>query len=189
VLFATSVAEEGMDIPSANCVIRFDAIQTPVSLVQSRGRARQQDSSFVVMAEIEGRSCSTLLKSEESQISAISKLSSSDNLSSELSKEMLNKKIQAQSSRIRGAKPIIDRFIASLTSSSSTLAPLGTLKQYSQKVAGEVTENAKKNANSGLFEAIVTLNQFNVPQMTGQGVGENKKIAINEAARDLLQKI
>jgi predicted helicase len=37
VLFATSVAEEGMDIPAANCVIRFDAIQSTVSLVQSRG--------------------------------------------------------------------------------------------------------------------------------------------------------
>jgi ERCC4-related helicase len=49
VLLATSVAEEGMDVPAANCVIRFDEVQTPVSLVQSRGRARQANSSFVLM--------------------------------------------------------------------------------------------------------------------------------------------
>ena len=49
VLFATSVAEEGMDIPASNVVVRFDPVQTPVSLVQSKGRARQQNSAFVVM--------------------------------------------------------------------------------------------------------------------------------------------
>ena len=49
VLLATSVAEEGMDVPAANCVVRFDEVQTPVSLVQSRGRARQQDSSFIAL--------------------------------------------------------------------------------------------------------------------------------------------
>jgi endoribonuclease Dicer len=49
VLFATAVAEEGMDVPAANCVIRFDAVQTPVSLVQSRGRARHESSSFIVL--------------------------------------------------------------------------------------------------------------------------------------------
>ena len=49
ILVATNVAEEGMDIPAANAVVHFDPVQTPVSLVQSRGRARQQDSSFVVM--------------------------------------------------------------------------------------------------------------------------------------------
>ena len=49
VLLATSVAEEGMDVPAANCVVRFDEVQTPVSLVQSRGRARQAHSSFVLL--------------------------------------------------------------------------------------------------------------------------------------------
>ena len=34
---------------AANCVVRFDEVQTPVSLVQSRGRARKADSSFKVM--------------------------------------------------------------------------------------------------------------------------------------------
>lgn len=37
-LLATVVAEEGMDVAAANCVIRFDAMIHAVSLVQGRGR-------------------------------------------------------------------------------------------------------------------------------------------------------
>ncbi|KNC87489.1 hypothetical protein SARC_00375, partial [Sphaeroforma arctica JP610] len=51
VLLSTSVTGEGLDIPSANTVIRFDSILTPTSLVQSRGRARAHDSRFVVMGD------------------------------------------------------------------------------------------------------------------------------------------
>ena len=40
-LIATAMAEEGLDVATANCVIRFDPVQTPVSLVQARGRARE----------------------------------------------------------------------------------------------------------------------------------------------------
>ena len=42
------VVEDG-GMQAANYVIRFDEVQTPVSLVQSRGRARQENSSFKVM--------------------------------------------------------------------------------------------------------------------------------------------
>lgn len=49
VLLSTQVAEEGMDISAANCVVRFDEVQTPVSFVQSRGRGRQANSSFLLM--------------------------------------------------------------------------------------------------------------------------------------------
>jgi len=50
-LVCTAVAEEGMDVPAANCVIRFDEVLNAVSHVQGRGRARQSDSSFVVLRE------------------------------------------------------------------------------------------------------------------------------------------
>ena len=43
-LISTVVAEEGMDIPAANCVIRFDPVLNTVSFNQGRGRARQQGS-------------------------------------------------------------------------------------------------------------------------------------------------
>jgi superfamily II DNA helicase RecQ len=67
VLISTSVAEEGVDVPEANCVIYFDPIQTSVSYVQGRGRARQTDSSFVMMQERPDRPASFLAQMELEQ--------------------------------------------------------------------------------------------------------------------------
>lgn len=50
-LFATDVVEEGTDIPTCSSVIRFDLPKTVRSYIQSRGRARQKDSQFVLMLE------------------------------------------------------------------------------------------------------------------------------------------
>ncbi|KAI0009988.1 hypothetical protein F4779DRAFT_579491 [Xylariaceae sp. FL0662B] len=51
-IFATSVAEEGLDIPDCNLVIRFDLCKTMIQYVQSRGRARRKDSKFFHMVEM-----------------------------------------------------------------------------------------------------------------------------------------
>jgi len=50
-LFATSVAEEGLDIPGCNLVIRFDPVKTMIQNVQSRGRARHKNSKFIHLLE------------------------------------------------------------------------------------------------------------------------------------------
>ena len=50
-LIATSVAEEGIDIQAANLVIRFDLFTRHISFLQSRGRARSQNSRYIIMAE------------------------------------------------------------------------------------------------------------------------------------------
>ena len=51
-LFATSVAEEGLDIQGCNLVIRFDPCKTMIQYLQSRGRARKPGSLFVHMLEL-----------------------------------------------------------------------------------------------------------------------------------------
>lgn len=51
-LFATSVAEEGIDIPGCNLVIRFDLYKNLIEYMQSRGRARRQDSRYAHMVEL-----------------------------------------------------------------------------------------------------------------------------------------
>lgn len=50
-LFTTDVIEEGIHVPECSCVIRFDLPKTIRSYIQSRGRARQSDSQFVMMLE------------------------------------------------------------------------------------------------------------------------------------------
>jgi endoribonuclease Dicer len=50
-LFSTSVAEEGLDIPQCNLVVRFDLYKTMIGYVQSRGRARHRNSKYLHMVE------------------------------------------------------------------------------------------------------------------------------------------
>ncbi|KAL1896924.1 Dicer-like protein 1 [Ceratocystis pirilliformis] len=50
-LFATSVAEEGLDIPDCDTVIRFDLYRTMIQYIQSKGRARQKNSVYYTMME------------------------------------------------------------------------------------------------------------------------------------------
>lgn len=47
-LIATSVLEEGIDVPACNLVICFDTPRTPKSFIQRRGRARSKDSRLVL---------------------------------------------------------------------------------------------------------------------------------------------
>ena len=51
VLVATDVVEEGIDVRSCSCVIRFDLPKTVRSFIQSRGRARQNKSNFILLRE------------------------------------------------------------------------------------------------------------------------------------------
>lgn len=50
-IFATSVAEEGLDIPDCNVIVRYDLNNTLIQYIQSRGRARQEGSVYIHMAE------------------------------------------------------------------------------------------------------------------------------------------
>ena len=50
-LFATSIAEEGLDIPDCNTIIRFDLYNTVIQYIQSRGRARHVNSKYIHMVE------------------------------------------------------------------------------------------------------------------------------------------
>ena len=51
VLFATSIAEEGLDIPLCNVIVRFDLYTTMIQYIQSRGRARHKQSKYIHMIE------------------------------------------------------------------------------------------------------------------------------------------
>lgn len=48
-LISTNILEDGVDIPKCNLVIRFDAPNNFISYVNSKGRARSNDSYYILM--------------------------------------------------------------------------------------------------------------------------------------------
>ena len=50
-LIATSVVEEGLDVPKCNFVVRFDFPKNFGSYVQSKGRARAKDSKYYMLVD------------------------------------------------------------------------------------------------------------------------------------------
>ena len=48
-LISTSVIEEGVDVPKCNLVVRFDLPQNFRAYIQSKGRARDKPSEFILM--------------------------------------------------------------------------------------------------------------------------------------------
>ncbi|KAJ3110927.1 Interferon-induced helicase C domain-containing protein 1 [Physocladia obscura] len=176
ILFATSVAEEGIDIPAANCVIRFDHIQTPVSLVQSRGRARQYDSTFIVMQESSKRSVRVLESSEQEQVAAIHEINANGFKLS--TKQIRIQRMNAQEQRRRGARKILERYEQTHT---------WALKAYAQKISGEVTESVSEKQL--LYVATLKLSQFGEAALHGSGQARSKKDAINEAALHIIEQV
>ncbi|XP_037096546.1 endoribonuclease Dicer isoform X1 [Syngnathus acus] len=56
-LIATSIVEEGVDIPKCNLVVRFDLPTEYRSYVQSKGRARAPVSNYVMLADSDKTTC------------------------------------------------------------------------------------------------------------------------------------
>lgn len=177
-LICTVVAEEGMDIPAANCVIRFDAMVHSVSYVQGRGRARAEGSSYVVLAERPDRPVSRLAEVEREQLALIREIAGEgagarDPLRAE-------KDRQAQVSRERSAAGVLS---STLDDPSTALA---VLNHYCAKTKG-VRDETVQQVPGGCVVSLSYSSCLRVVQ--GRGSAPSAKLARQEAAVNLLAHI
>ncbi|KAL0480830.1 hypothetical protein AKO1_007044 [Acrasis kona] len=95
VLIATSVAEEGLDIPDCNLVVRMYGINSALELIQSRGRARSKESRFLALYH---KGSHDLVKLERSKIYEYKMKHAIDILSSPEVEKRLDDTIYSQKS-------------------------------------------------------------------------------------------
>eukprot|EP00919_Chromeraceae_sp_WS-2016_P037472 GHVR01089392.1.p2 GENE.GHVR01089392.1~~GHVR01089392.1.p2 ORF type:complete len:180 (+),score=36.88 GHVR01089392.1:1347-1886(+) len=171
-----------MDVPAANVVIRFDAVQTPVSLVQSRGRARQADSKFVVLAESEKkeRSIAGIYEAEMLQYSKVA----SNEYDCEMNVEKAKQRREvAQQSRVRNAADFMQN-------KKSKMAAIAVLKGYASKVNAQFDDEIYHKENDGNWRCDLSMllpAMANPMQMSRSHA--SKKEAKTEAAEALLDAV
>lgn len=100
-IVATSVIEEGFDVPEANVVVSYDDVKDTVELCQRFGRARHETSSLTLMAERQDRPLSALKEVKAHQDSIIKDFKPCHNKQQQIARQ------QSQNDRERSASFVL----------------------------------------------------------------------------------
>lgn len=173
-LIATVVAEEGLDVPAANCVIRYDPVLNAVSHVQGRGRARQSDSSFIVLQERPDRPTSVLQDVEQRQIEVASNFRPKSEMTAAESEQLRRKEVQAQEARERGAADVLGR--------GGESGAVADLNLYCKKTKVELNETFEGEECVLRYRSVLR-------DVIGRGRSPQKKAAKRLAAWDLVRRL
>lgn len=119
-LVATNVLEEGLDVPECSLVVQFDGIIGVTSLIQSRGRARQRHSDFVILCSQAGKEHSERLVEHEKRLIMTARLVA-ESLPSKAVVERLIHVEDTVDSREDGSQDSFEQEASSLTSQLTNL--------------------------------------------------------------------
>eukprot|EP00899_Mesostigma_viride_P028450 jgi/Mesvir1/8790/Mv02698-RA.1 len=172
-LITTVVAEEGMDVPAANAVFRFDPMHHAVSLVQGRGRARAAGSSFDVLRERRDRPVATLAQMEQEQ----------DNIARSFTPQPVDVAAlqAAQRSRERTARA---RLVSGATVTEANA--LAMLNAFQQTAKVDVAESWAKEG--GQWRCAMRYASC-VQEVAAHAVAAEKKGAKRKAALELVRQL
>ena len=170
------MAEEGLDISRANCVIRFDPVQHSVSFVQGRGRAREVDSSFIILSEQAGRSAEQLAAAEQRQLAVAQSFEPTVHGLAELEKELV-----AQRTWECGARHVLET--AQLEEGNGVLSALNL---YCQKTKVDLREAVFKEGDEWVCQISY---KSCLRESNGRGSAGGKKAAKLRAAIELMHHL
>jgi len=176
-LISTVVAEEGMDVPAANVVFRFDAVLNAVSYLQGRGRARAADSSFVVLSERPDRPASMLHEVEARQLAIAAEFCGGEQEGDGAKRKA--DEITAQRSRERGAQSTLEN--------AAEQPALGTLNTYEKKTKAIVRESYNEGKGGSVECRMVY--ETCTRSVSSAGEAGGKKKAKKAAAVDMLRRL
>ena len=175
VLVATSVIEEGFDVPKSNVVISFDALKDSVELAQRFGRARQSERRIVAMDERRDRPIERLEQVRREQDVIIQNF---EPATARIDPEV---ELAAQRSREHGARQLLLSLNEDGVEDGES--PVATLNLYVKKTKAVCTENAQKQHDGFFYEWT-----YKTPlrDLRAEGFGANKKAAKTNCAAKLL---
>ncbi|KAL7541307.1 hypothetical protein ACHAXR_010799 [Thalassiosira sp. AJA248-18] len=176
VIVATSVIEEGFDVPEANVVISFDYLKDTVELSQRFGRARQKTSSLTLMSERKDRPLSALKDVKTIQESIIIEFDP------EKSKQVSLARKQSQNDRERAAFSVLN------DTARCERSPLEVLNMYAAKTKATTNIDAIDSGPDKIFRCKIVYASLN-RTMDGSGEGTTKKLARHQAAKNILDKL
>ncbi|XP_024528687.1 endoribonuclease Dicer homolog 3a isoform X2 [Selaginella moellendorffii] len=183
VLICTSVAEEGLDVQSCNCVVRFDICRTLRSFIQSRGRGRKRDATYMFLLE----------RGNLEQESLLMELVNSE--------ELMRAEALSRMSKTIEITPLIDAdldfFYTTSGACISTDGAVSFIYRYCSQLPGDRFYNPKpeievtkcESDNEELFSCTITFPP-NAPLHVLTGLPKRnkqlaKKVACLEACRQL----
>eukprot|EP01104_Vermistella_antarctica_P010969 TRINITY_DN2993_c1_g1_i1.p1 TRINITY_DN2993_c1_g1~~TRINITY_DN2993_c1_g1_i1.p1 ORF type:complete len:570 (+),score=130.25 TRINITY_DN2993_c1_g1_i1:885-2594(+) len=178
-LIATVVAEEGMDVPAANVVIRFDAMVHGVSFVQGRGRARQADSSYVVMSERSDRTVATLAKTEKTQLEIVRRFKPCADTGARAAAQRV-----AQPNRERVARALLEKVHATAMAAKA----VALLNSYAKQTKVDLQTNLAKDKEKA-WQCEIFYDSVLRVSVCGVGRSASKAEAKRAAALCLLKKL